>query len=416
MDRQIEHKKWTPKKNILLSGVSVGILGLSIFLLFGDYSSTLNVDSSEISIGTVAKDKFQEFIPIDGVVQPIRTIFIDAIQGGTVKKKLVEDGTLLKTGDTILALSNPNLELEYMNRESQMYDVINNLQNSKLSVEHNKFNRKKEIVDLSYQIEKAAIDFERKKKFHAEKLISNEEFETAQRDYLYLIKQKEISLGLQKIDSIANINQVAQINSSIERMYKNLSLLKLNLGSLYVTAPVSGQLSSFNVEIGETKAAGQNLGQIDVTDGYKLRANIDERYITRVFIGQEAEFDFSGKCYIVKVGKIYTQVTNGSFKVDLLFPQEAPKDIKRGLTLQVRLKFSSPVDAIVLERGGFFQETGGNWVYVIDPLGKTAIKRSIKVGRQNTNYYEILEGLKSGEKVIISSYAPFENKEKLILN
>ena len=301
-----------------------------------------------------------------------------------------------------------------MNQESRIFDVINNLQNTKLGIEQGKFLRESELSDLSYQIDKAKIDFKRKVKFYKEKVISIEEFENVERDLKYLIEQKKIKEGLQDLDSVSRVKQIQYINLSIERMKNNLGMLKDILSNLYLKAPVSGQLSSFNSEIGETKAIGQNLGQIDVLEGFKLRANIDERYITRTFIGQEAEFDYAGESHQLQIKKIYTQVTNGSFQVDLQFINEPPEDIKRGQTLQLRLKFSGTSEAIILRRGGFFQKTGGNWIYIVDESGKFAIKKEISIGRQNTNSYEVLEGLKPGDNVVISSYDTFGDKDKLI--
>ena len=415
MDRIIEKKKWTTKKIIkIIIAVLVGLVLIKL-LFFRDTRSKLNVDINQIRIATVKQDKFQEFIPIDGIVQPIRTVFVNAILGGTIEKIFVEDGNQLQKGDIILKLANANLELEYMNRETNMYEVLNNLHNTKLTIEQSKFIRKQEIADLEYKVDFANKEFIKAKNFYKENVISEEEFINTRRDYNYQVKQKNIATDLQRLDSLANITRLAQINNTIERMMKNLALLKENLGNLYIKAPISGQLSSFNVEIGETKTAGQNLGHLDVTDGYKLRANIDERYITRVFIGQEAEFCFGGKTYFVEISKIYTQVRNGSFQVDLIFDGAEPANVKRGQTVQLRLKFSSSTDAIIIQRGGFFQETGGNWIYVINPSKEFAVKRNIRLGRQNTNYYEVIEGLKSGEQVIISSYDTFGDKDMLVL-
>jgi HlyD family secretion protein len=415
MDRIIEKKKWTTKKILRIAAAVILGLFLIKFLFFRDTRSKLNVDLNQIRIAEVKKDKFQEFIPIDGVVQPIRTVFVNAIQGGTVERIYVEDGSNLKKGDTILKLANANLELEYMNRETNMYEVLNNLHNTKINIEQSNFIRRREISDKAYQLDIAEKDFGRKKKFYKENVISQEEYENAERDFNYQKTQLEIAKRLQQIDSLANITRLAQINRTIDRMSKNLELLKENLGNLFIKSPITGQLSSFNVEIGETKSAGQNLGHLDVTDGYKLQANIDERYITRVFIGQEAEFDFNGSKYYVEISKIYTQVRNGSFQVDMIFDGEEPANVKRGQTLQLRLKFSSPTDALIVQRGGFFQETGGNWIYVIDAAEEFALKRKIRLGRQNTNYYEVLEGLEPGERVIISSYDTFGDKDMLIL-
>ena len=414
MDKVIEKKKWTTKKILNIAGISVFVIFILYLLFFRDKRSKLYVDKSQITVATVLADKFQEFIPVDGVVFPRNTIYIDAVQGGIVEKVYVEDGALLKKGDTILKLSNANMELSFMEQETRIYEAINNLQNTKIGLEQNKFIRQKEIVQLEYEIDMTNHDFERKKKLYDENVISIKEFEDAKREYDFTVKQLHISLQLKKLDSVSAVNRSRQINATMDRMGNNLKLLRTNLENLYIKSPTDGQLSSFSAEIGETKSAGEHLGQIDMKDGYKLRANIDERYISRVFIGQDAEFDFAGKTYFLNIGKIYTDVTNGSFQVDLFFDGEKPGQIKRGQTLQLRLKFSSAQDAIIVKRGGFFQETGGNWIYIVDATDDFATKRKIRIGRQNTNFYEVMEGLEPGEKVIVSSYDAFGGKDKLV--
>ena len=249
---------------------------------------------------------------------------------------------------------------------------------------------------------------------YTDSVISPKEFEDAEREYKFTIKQLKISLELQRLDSMSGVNRTKSINTSLLRTEQNLGLLRRNMANAYIKAPAKGKLSSFSVEIGETKRAGERLGQIDMQGGFKLRVDIDERYISRVFIGQGSEFDFNGKNYQLEIVKIYTNVTNGSFQVDMYFVDDYPPSIKRGQTIQMRLKFSSETDAIIIKRGGFFQETGGNWIYVVDESGSFAIKRNIRINRQNTNYYEVMEGLQPGEKVIVSSYDSFGDKDKLI--
>lgn len=414
MDKVIEKKKWTTKKILNIAAISIFVLFILYLLFFRDKRSKLYVDKSQITIASVLADKFQEFIPVDGVVFPRNTIYIDAVQGGFVEKVYVEDGALLDKGDTIMKLSNANMELSLMEQETRIFEAINNLQNTKIGLEQNKFRRQSEIVELQYQIDQTRRDFERKQKLFEEEVISDKEFEDAKRDYDFTLKQLHISVELKKLDSISAANRSVQIGKTMERMELNLDMLRENLENLYIKAPTDGQLSSFSVEIGETKSAGEHLGQIDMRDGFKLKANIDERYISRVYIGQMAEFDFAGKTYYLEIGKIYTDVTNGSFQVDLYFEGDQPDQIKRGQTVQLRLSFSSPTDAIIVKRGGFFQETGGNWIYFVDPSGTFATKRKIRIGRQNTNYYEVMEGLEPGEQVIISSYDSFGSKEKLV--
>jgi len=413
MDRIIEKKKWTKKKLILIGCACLFLFFLIYLFFFRDMRSSLNVDKTKLSIAKVEKNKFQEYIYVDGTVQPLRTVFIDAVQGGTVEEIFVEDGAILKKGDVILKLANPSVELDYMNRETQMYDIINNLQNTKLNIEQSKFAKEKEVVDLNYKIDKSKKDFETNSQLYKEKVISTKEYEYIKRDFEMLIKQRDIVLRSQKHDSIYNLIQISQIKSSIERLGKNLILLKENLGNLYIKAPIDGQLSSFNAEIGETKNIGQNLGQIDALEGFKIKASIDEHYLGKVFVGQEADVDYNNKTFTLKVKKIYTKISSGKFDIDLVFSEAPPIDIKKGQSLQVRLKFSGVSDAIIIPKGGYYQETNGNWIYVLDASGKYAIKRTIRTGRQNSEYYEILEGLSVGEEVISSSYDSFGGKDKL---
>lgn len=415
MDRIIKKKRWTLKKILtLIFSVAFGLF-IVYLLFFRDKQSKLYVNEDQLSVAVVKRDRFQEFIPVDAVVYPKTTIYIDAVQGGNVESVFVEDGAILKKGDTILKLNNADMELRYMDQETRMYDAINNLQNSRVNLERSQFMRQLEIVNLLAEIDRVNLDFIRKKQLYDDNLISDQEYEDARRDHELTMKQLEISLELQRLDSISMVNQTRQINNSLQRMQNNLALLNKNLQNLYIKAPSDGKLSSFSVEIGETKSAGEHLGQIDrMQDGFKLRAPIDERYISTVHLGQQAEFDFAGKTYQLQIMKIYTNVTNGSFQVDLRFTGEEPGGIKRGQTVQLRLQFSSPRDATIVKRGGFFQETGGNWIYVVEPNSGYASRRNIRLGRQNTNYYEVLEGLQPGEKVIISSYDGFGGKDKLV--
>lgn len=414
MDRVIEKKKWTPKKIASIAAISLFGLFIIYLLFFRDKSSKLNVDKEKLTIVKVREDKFQEFIPIDGVVQPKKTIYLDAAQGGRIEKIFVEDGSILEAGDLIMKLSNSDMELNFMQRETNMYEVINNLQNTKLNIEQTRFTRENEIAQLNNDVIIAKEEYERQKKFYKEKVISEKEYMDSKRDYELKTKKRNIAQRSIQYDSLSSISQIARINSSINRMYNNLEMLKKNLELLFIKAPISGKLSNFSAEIGETKNQGENLGQIDMLNGFKLRASIDERYINRVYKGQEAEFDFENKTYQIYIDKIYTQVSNGSFEFDFIFKEETPEGLKRGQTLQLRLKFSGVTDAIIVQRGGFYQETGGNWIYVVDESGSYAYKRDIRIGRQNTRYYEVLEGLNPGEKVVISSYDNFGNKDKLI--
>ena len=415
MDRIIKKKRWTIKKIVTIITIAAFSFLLIYLIFIRDNTSRLYVDRNQLTISTVIVDKFQEFIPIDGIVFPKTTFYIDAIQGGVVEAIYEEDGDLVKKGDTLIKLLNTAMELNYMEQETRMLAEINNLQNTKLSLEQNKFLRQKEIVQLQYSIDLAERDFERKVTLHKQKVIADKDFEDAEREFKFTRKQLEISLELQKLDSISRQAQKRDIETSLGRMLENMKLLRKNMENAYVKSPANGKLSSFNLEIGETKSIGEHLGQVDLLDGYRLEARIDERYVSRVFSGQEARLNYAGETYELYIDKIYTDVTNGSFKVDLFFvDNRIPSGIKRGQTVQVRLTFSGETDALIIKRGGFFQETGGSWIFVLDPSDDFAYKRPIKINRQNTGYYEVSEGLKEGEKVIVSTYDSFGNKDKLI--
>ncbi len=415
MDRIIEKKTWTTRKVVTIIAITSFITLVFYLIFLRDNTSKLYVDRNQLTIATVKQDKFQEFIPIDGIVFPKTTFYIDAIQGGVVEAIFAEDGDMVTKGDTLLKLLNTAMELSYMEQETRMLAEMNNLQNTKLSLEQNKFLRQKEIVDLQYRIDATKRDFERKKSLYKKEVISDMDFEDAEREFNFTLKQLQISLELQKLDSISREAQKRDIETSLERMRENMKLLRKNINNAYVKAPATGKLSSFNLEIGQTKSVGEHLGQIDLLNGFRLEARIDERYVSRVFDGQEAQFSYAGKNYDLHIDKIYTDVSNGSFKVDLFFNNDIePKGIKRGQTVQIRLTFSGETDALIIKRGSFFQETGGSWIFVLDESGDFAYKRPIRINRQNTNYYEINEGLQPGEMVIISSYNNFGNKEKLI--
>lgn len=414
MDRIIEKKKWTTQRILTIAAVALFAFFLVFLIFLRDKRSKLIINKDQVTISAVMEDKFQEFIPVDGVVQPLNTVYIDAVLGGTVEQKVVEDGALLKKDDIILLLSNAGMQLSYMDQETRMYDAINNLQNSRIALEQNKYMRQKEITNLLYQIDQARKNFSREKALFKDSVISVKEYEDAERDYNFTMKQLSISLELQRLDSLSAEEQKVQIDASVQRMRANLEQLQENMAKLTVRAPSEGILTSFDVEVGENIPAGTRIGRIDIPGGYKMRANVDERYVSRVEIGQEAELDFAGQTFRLAVSKIYSGVTGGAFQVDLQFQDVQPEGIKRGQTIQMRLMFSSPADALIIKRGGFFQETGGNWVYVVDPSGDYAVKREIRLGRQNTRFYEVLEGLRAGEQVIVSSYEGFGNKDKLV--
>lgn len=414
MDRIIEKKKWPPRRILSLLALGVFLLFIIYIIFFRDHSSKIYVEKQRITIAETLQDSFQEFIPVDGVVQPMVTIYLDAVFGGRVEEIFVRDGAMVQKDDPILRLSNATIEKDYMFQENQALEVLNNYQNTQLNLERNKFVLEREMADLEYRKEIAEVDFGRKKNLFDEGHISVEEFENAQRESRIAKRRFDIAYRAMQHDSVYTHTQMIQIRESIDRMQQNLQKLQENLENLVITAPITGQLSSFHAEIGETRRQGENIGQIDVLDGFKLRARIDERYVNRTFPGQRARFEMSGETYDLEIQKIYSNITAGAFEVDLYFADSVPTGLRRGQTLQLRLAFSGVADAIIIPRGGFYQHTGGNWIYVLDPSGDFAYKRNIRIGRQNIHHYEVLEGLMPGEKVVVSSYDIFGDRERLI--
>lgn len=416
MDRQIEKKKWPPKKIAYLGGGTILVLLLFYNFLFADRSAKLNVKTEKITISKVQRGTFQEFIPVTGTIMPIKTIYLDAMEGGRVDKLYLEQGAMVKQGDEILKLTNTNLQMDVMFREAQLFEQINNLRNTRLAFEQNKLRVRGDLIDLEYEITKLKRAYDINKGLMKQNLISPQEYEQSRDAYQYALKRHALLIDTQIQDSILRTNQMEQLELSVSHMQNNLGIIKENMANLTLRAPVSGQLTSRNAELGESKRAGDRLGQIDVLDGFKVRAGIDEHYITRIQIGQTGEFDLSGKTYKLIVKKVYPEVTGGKFDVDMEFEGDAPKDIRRGQTLQVRLELGDLAEALLLPRGGFYQKTGGQWVFVVDPSGEFAIKRSVKLGRQNPQMFEVMDGLYPDELVITSSYDNYGEVDKLVLS
>lgn len=417
MDRKIEKKKFTLKKIVTWSAIILfGAFILYSFIL-ADGGSKLNVEKDKISIVSVFKGDFREFIPVDGSVMPIKTIRLDAIEGGVVSKKYYDGGILIKEGDTILKLTNNDLLQNFVREETQAFILVNSLENTKLSLKRNQFDLRRALIDMDYQIDAAKDAFQRGEQLFDEKIISEQEFLTLKRNYNQLIDSRVIQIESSKFDSLNARLQIAQAEATLIRTRENLEMIKRNLENLYIKAPISGRLSTVNVEVGESISTGQNIGQIDDLNGFKVRAMIDEHYIARIYEGLRGSFQFDGKDHELEIKKVYPEVNNGLFSVDMVFDDKAsiPKGIRRGQTLQIRLQLSENIVAIQIPKGSFYQVTGGNYVFILNEDETEATKREIKLGRMNTRFYEVLEGLQPEEKIIVSSYNGYEDKDKLIL-
>jgi len=415
MDRKIEKKRWTPKKLTgIAGGVIVGVL-IIYQIGFSDKSSRLNVERQRLVISTVKRGDFQEFIPVIGTVIPIKTIYLDAIEGGSVEHLFLEAGSYVNKSDPILRLANTNLLLDIMYREAELFQQSNNLRNTRLAMEENRLALKAQLIELDYRIKQSKRNYDTQAELAEKSLIAQQQFEAAQDEYDYLLQTRDLTMESHQQDSTFREVQLEQLEESLVRMEANLNIVKQNLDNLTIKAPVSGQLTSLNAEIGESKNRGERLGQIDVLDGFKLRVNIDEYYISRVSIGQTGTFTFAGDQYKLAVKKVYPEVLNGRFEVDMEFVGEEPEGIRRGQSQHIRLELGDPSEALLLARGGFFQKTGGQWVYLLDESGNFAVKQPIRLGRQNTDVFEVLEGLNPSDQVITSSYDTFGDIDKLVI-
>lgn len=415
MDKKIAKKNWPPKKIITVAVASLFVAVVAYSFIFGDQSSKLNVERERITISEVDYGPFQEFIPITGAVQPIATFFLDVSDGGRVTTKYVEEGAMLEIGDPIIKLENPNLTMSVMYNEAQLFQQMNALRTTRLQMEQNKLNLMTQNLNLRNQIFKQKRLYDRDVQLHEKHLISDFEYQESKEQYEYLLKSLELTRETQRTDSLFRENQVAQLQTSISRMEENLAVTKKQLENLTIKAPIKGQLTSLDAEIGQSIGSGQNLGRIDAVDNYKVRAAIDEHYIARVSDGQEGEFTFSGNNYHIYIKTVYPEVSNGRFEVDMLFAGEPPAGIRRGQTLHIKLELGELSEAVLVDRGGFYQTTGGQWIFVLDASESFAVRRPIRLGRQNPQVFEVLEGLEKGERVITSSYDNYGDIEKLVI-
>lgn len=412
MDRKIEKKFWTPQRIVLIVLVAafVGFFG---WQLLKEHKTTLNVEQDKLTISEVIDGTFDETIPVTGNVLPLKTIRLDAVVGGYVTEKLVEGGNTVTKGQTLLKLENQQLKLNFLQSETEASRLVNDLQNTRQRLKVERFTLRRNLSELDFQTDQAKDLYDRNKQLFADKVVSEQEYLKAKRDYERLVKQREIEIESQKYQEENSIIQIKQLEGTLERTQKNVALWRQTLENLEVKAPVPGLLSSMDVEVGSNISQGQNIGQIDDLRGFKIRAAIDEYYINRVFNGLPGSFEFNGKSYALEIIKIYPEVRSGRFEVDMKFIVGAPEGIKRGQSITIRLQLGQPTKAVLLATGGFFSTTGGNWVYVLEKGDKRAVRRRVSLGRKNTEYFEVLEGLKPGDRVITSSYDTFGENEVL---
>ncbi len=415
VDRIIKKKRWTFRRIAWILG-AVLIVSLTVYsLLLSGQGSRLNVNADRLRIATVVRDEFQEYIPVTGTVIPINTYYLDAVEGGRVDTVYLEAGTFVRKGERILKLANTNLLMDVMYREAEIFQQSNNLRNTRLSMEQNSLEMERQLLELQFRISQQRRIVESNISLAHKNLISQREFDESKDELDYLERRLVLTRKTQRQDSIFRTVQIEQLEASLERMEANLAIVRRNMDNLVIRAPVSGHLTSLNAEIGESKKRGERLGQIDILDGFKVRVPIDEHYIARIDKGQQATFSLSGGTYRMTIAKIYPEVLESRFMVDMSFNGEEPGGIRRGQTFRLRLELGELSETVLLETGGFYQKTGGRWVYVLDELGAEAKKRQIHLGRQNTEFYEVLDGLEPGERVITSSYDTYGDNDRLVL-
>jgi HlyD family secretion protein len=384
-------------------------------IYFTSGKSKLNVETERLTISEVKQGAFQEFTPVNGVVLPLTTIYLDAAEGGRVEEKLVEDGAMVKKGQPILRMSNTDLELSLVNQETSVFNLLTQMQISRNAAQQNTITKLNQMADADNDFKEAERLYKLNKKLYEQKVIGSQEFRQAEIAYEYQIRRKKLQEEILSKDSVSVRQELEQARQSYGRTQNALEVMRRKVGDLIVRAPIDGQLTSLDAEIGQSKNKGERLGQVDATSGFKVRADIDEHYISRIYTGLMGQFTFAGKDYKLKIRKVYTQVTNGKFQVDMAFEGEVPQGIRRGQTFQVRVALSDEKQALLLPRGGFYQQTGGNWIFKVNENGTMAYKTEIQLGGQNPDYYEVLQGLKPGDKVITSSYENYGTIQELVL-
>jgi len=415
MDRKIEKKKGIRPKHIIYAVVGIAFILLLIKIVKDSNITSLRVDRDKLTIEEVKTGDFDDYIRTNGTVEPISTIYLDAEEGGRVDSIRIEEGAPVKKGDVILVLENRSVYMDIMNSESNLAQKQNYLRQTRISFENALIDSKRLLLNSEFDIIKKKRNFEQQKALYADELISKEVYLQAKEDYEYAVQLQEINKQKMQNDSLIRITEMNQLEKELEKMDQTLVLVRERLDNLNVKAPVDGQLGMLDAEIGQSIGKGQRIGQINVLTDYKIEALIDEHYIDRVRQGLSATFERQNSLFNLKVKKVYPEVRNSQFQIDLVFTGERPENIRTGQTYYINLQLGQPEKSLLVSLGGFFNSTGGQWIYVLDPSGDFATKRNIQIGRKNPKYYEVLSGLQPGEKVITSGYDLFGDNDKLIL-
>lgn len=417
MDRIIKKKIWTPGRIILIVVALAFITFLTYQVTTRSGKSRLRVDPSRMTISKVENGEFLEYYPFSGTVEPVTSVYLDVEEGGRVEEILAEGGKYIEKGDLILRFSNDSLQRSSIEAETRLLENLNNLKNTQINIAQTKLTRKEELLNLNYQLQELEKKFKRYEILKKENIaISEEEYEAVRDQLSYMKDKRDLLEERIKQEDILSDNQLEQANNSIKRTNLSLDLLGKSIESLEVRAPISGYLSSIDAEIGQSIPSGKRIGQIDILDNLKIRVKIDQYYISKVAVGTKGNFTLDEQTYEVEVKKIYPEVKDNVFEADMTFTDETPKSIKRGQTLTIQLIFGEPAKSLMIAKGGFYQETGGRWVYLISQDQKTASRADVRLGRQNPRNVEILEGLKEGDWVVTSGYDTFNEVDELLFN
>jgi HlyD family secretion protein len=414
MDRRLTRRRW-PLHRLLIVVMTGLLIAAATWGVVRARTTTLRVDRERLIVSTVEQGLFHEYIPVVGSTVPLTTHYLDASEGGRVEEIFREAGSLVEQGDEILRLANTSLLLDVMYREAELFQQSNNLRSTKLAMEQHRLQMQHQLLEIRREIARQRRLSDSSTQLAEQGLVSRQEHELALQELGYLVEQRDLLLATQEQEQLLRQEQIRQLEESLQRMQENLGVVRQHLQSLVIRAPIAGRLTALNAEVGQSKARGQRLGQVDDLSGFKLRATIDEHYISRVTPGLTGAFSYTGRSFVLRVDKVFPQVIDGRFEVDLIFDGEQPDDLRRGQSFHLRLMLSDPSEAVLLAMGGFFQSTGGRWVFVLDQNAAEASRREITLGRQSSDYCEVLAGLTPGEQVITSDYQPLGDAERLVL-
>ena len=415
MDIQLEKKKGIRKKHLPYIAGGAALLVLVLWIIFGNHASTLRVDARSLSIGEVRRDQFNDFVRVDGQVQPITVVQLSPEEGGIVQELVVEEGAQVHRGDVIVRLSNSNLELQILNAEAELAEKQNLLRNTQVTMEQDRLRNKTEQLQLDLESTRRLRNYRQQEKLYDEKLIAREDYVQAKEDYELARRKHALINERLRQDSLYRSIQMDQMEDNLTNMRRNVLLIRERKDKLEVRSQIDGELGLLDVVLGQNVQPGQKIGQINDLSDYKVEALIDEHYIDRVRAGLSATFDRQGAHFALTVRKVYPEVRDGKFRTDFVFTGERPDNIRSGQTYYINLELGQPTECVMIPKGTFFQSTGGNWIFVVDRDGKRAYRRKIKIGRQNPQYYEVTEGLEPGERVIVSGYESYKNSEVLVI-